>query len=430
MGNSTPSQQSLLYTQLITHSDQLNGDKLIQYQQMAALIQSMINKLKAAIDCIKSRMTSDDVRPVNDSLKKVLLKFDMVSFQHITSIGYIIQQLCRVACNSVTITNGELLPLGIAIYPMLSSINHSCDPNSVLVFTSGYTHQTTVSLRSIREVSADEQITIPYIDIGNSTINRRNELLTQYYFTCYCSRCIEYDSSIDTQTRELRMTSYKCNDDTCLGTLQLNKTDNVFQCNICHTKQGDAELNSLTNKINSLSIQHNNTTNIHDQSIALNKKSVLALVPYIDVNYNITLLRLLNSLSRDSIQCEYWNDALIYHTAELRIMNHVYPSEIHPVIGIQHFLIAKLCWLLMKTDCAVQHWRIARSILIITHGPSHSLLDSIDVSIQEAYHEVEYKAEQYDTINVNKLNIEYTYNVSDDKLLTQQLIALCSTNAS
>ncbi|CAL9110560.1 unnamed protein product [Musa textilis] len=40
----------------------------------------------------------------------------------------------KLSCNAHTICDGELRPLGTGLYPVISIINHSCVPNSVLVF--------------------------------------------------------------------------------------------------------------------------------------------------------------------------------------------------------------------------------------------------------------------------------------------------------
>ncbi|CDP12438.1 unnamed protein product [Coffea canephora] len=40
----------------------------------------------------------------------------------------------KLACNAHTICDAELRPLATGLYPVISLINHSCLPNSVLVF--------------------------------------------------------------------------------------------------------------------------------------------------------------------------------------------------------------------------------------------------------------------------------------------------------
>lgn len=40
----------------------------------------------------------------------------------------------QFACNNFTISDGELKPLGVGLYPPAALINHSCDPNCVTIF--------------------------------------------------------------------------------------------------------------------------------------------------------------------------------------------------------------------------------------------------------------------------------------------------------
>lgn len=42
--------------------------------------------------------------------------------------------LLQLACNAHSICDSELRPLGTGLYPVISIINHSCLPNSVLMF--------------------------------------------------------------------------------------------------------------------------------------------------------------------------------------------------------------------------------------------------------------------------------------------------------
>ncbi|KAL0360184.1 UNVERIFIED_CONTAM: Histone-lysine N-methyltransferase ASHR1 [Sesamum radiatum] len=50
------------------------------------------------------------------------------------NIKEIAESFSKLACNAHTICDSELRPLGTGLYPVISIINHSCLPNSVLVF--------------------------------------------------------------------------------------------------------------------------------------------------------------------------------------------------------------------------------------------------------------------------------------------------------
>ena len=92
--------------------------------------------------------------------------------------------LARVMTNAHTLVTPTLDPLGLCLDPLTALLNHSCVPNAHITFDGR-----ALSLRSLREIAADEEITISYVDTTNPTSARRNELSSRYFFTCQCPAC-------------------------------------------------------------------------------------------------------------------------------------------------------------------------------------------------------------------------------------------------
>ncbi|KFV42546.1 Histone-lysine N-methyltransferase SMYD3, partial [Tyto alba] len=90
----------------------------------------------------------------------------------------------QVTCNCFTISNGEMQDVGVGLYPSMSLLNHSCDPNCVIVFE-GYQ----LLLRSVREIQIGEELTISYIESLMPTSERQKRLMRQYCFECDCLLC-------------------------------------------------------------------------------------------------------------------------------------------------------------------------------------------------------------------------------------------------
>ncbi|KFP39115.1 Histone-lysine N-methyltransferase SMYD3, partial [Chlamydotis macqueenii] len=90
----------------------------------------------------------------------------------------------QVTCNCFTISNGEMQDVGVGLYPSMSLLNHSCDPNCVIVFE-GYQ----LLLHSIREIQIGEELTISYIESLMPTNERQKQLMRQYCFECDCLLC-------------------------------------------------------------------------------------------------------------------------------------------------------------------------------------------------------------------------------------------------
>jgi SET and MYND domain-containing protein len=86
--------------------------------------------------------------------------------------------------NTISLSGTEDISLGTGFDPIVCSANHSCDPNTVVVF-----NQPALVVRALRPIAAGEEIFIKYIDITNPRSVRQAELLDQYYFTCKCSKC-------------------------------------------------------------------------------------------------------------------------------------------------------------------------------------------------------------------------------------------------
>jgi SET and MYND domain-containing protein len=86
--------------------------------------------------------------------------------------------------NTISLSGIEDVSLGTGFDPIVCSANHSCDPNTIVVF-----NQPTLVVRAMRPIPSGEEIFIKYIDITNPRSVRQSELLDQYYFECKCSKC-------------------------------------------------------------------------------------------------------------------------------------------------------------------------------------------------------------------------------------------------
>lgn len=57
-----------------------------------------------------------------------------VDDSNLPDVKHVAQLLARFACNSHTVCDEELRPIGVGIYPLGALINHSCTPNCVQSF--------------------------------------------------------------------------------------------------------------------------------------------------------------------------------------------------------------------------------------------------------------------------------------------------------
>jgi hypothetical protein len=92
----------------------------------------------------------------------------------------------KLLTNSLTLITPSLDPLGLVLDPTLGHINHSCDPNAFIVMDGP-----SVSLRTLKSVTKDEEVYISYIDATNPFHRRQNELEARWFFKCNCDKCQE-----------------------------------------------------------------------------------------------------------------------------------------------------------------------------------------------------------------------------------------------
>uniref|UniRef100_A0A7J8BA72 [histone H3]-lysine(4) N-trimethyltransferase n=1 Tax=Rousettus aegyptiacus TaxID=9407 RepID=A0A7J8BA72_ROUAE len=85
--------------------------------------------------------------------------------------------------------------VGVGLYPSVSLLNHSCDPNCSIVFNGPH-----LLLRAVRDIEAGEELTICYLDVLMTSEERRKQLRDQYCFECDCSRCQTRDKDADMLT--------------------------------------------------------------------------------------------------------------------------------------------------------------------------------------------------------------------------------------
>jgi hypothetical protein len=81
----------------------------------------------------------------------------------------------------------EYLPQieGTGLYPMMSLLNHDCNPNTSMEFLADCN---VVSLVATRDIHMHEELSIAYVPTEGS-IEERHDGLLEYGFLCQCHTC-------------------------------------------------------------------------------------------------------------------------------------------------------------------------------------------------------------------------------------------------
>lgn len=70
----------------------------------------------------------------------------------------------QFATNSITLTSPSLAPLGVCVSPLIALVNHSCDPNAVVVFPRSAkdpaSQEPEAQLIAIRDISPGKEVSI------------------------------------------------------------------------------------------------------------------------------------------------------------------------------------------------------------------------------------------------------------------------------
>ncbi|KAJ8519784.1 hypothetical protein ONZ45_g3293 [Pleurotus djamor] len=164
----------------------------------------------------------------------------------ITSAGDLVDILSRFTTNAFNVSSPSLEPIGVCVSPPVALINHSCDPNAVIVFprvSDSPDKEPQMQIIAIRPISAGEevrsvlayhcecliksnQVLTAYIDTRVPKSMRQAALQQTYNFTCKCKLC-----SIDGVDPRAAMWCPK----SCGGICPLPISDSdIVRCNKCN----------------------------------------------------------------------------------------------------------------------------------------------------------------------------------------------------
>lgn len=104
--------------------------------------------------------------------------------KEVESMQPILMAMCCLMCNSSRLVTATFDPLGLALDPRSAAVNHSCEPNAVVVFDGPK-----LSVRALKPLKVDEEVFISYVDSSAPYGVRQAELQDQYFFTCQCKKC-------------------------------------------------------------------------------------------------------------------------------------------------------------------------------------------------------------------------------------------------
>lgn len=265
--------------------------------------------------------------------------------------------------------------IGIGLYPLAALINHSCVPNSIIVFNGKRAH-----IRTIREIKSGEEITISYVEIAESRERRQQELASTFFFECTCERCKNPTNLID-----LMLAGYSCGSKSCYPLS--NSEGDILQCKKCGNFRKRDELQKL--EIQGRIFFQEGEKEFKNANFQLARQAysksydiwMNSLYPH-----NANLLRVKNALLNSSIQLGDWETARKHSEDLLESYKIIYPSY-WPNLGLQYFMTGKIESYLQHTTQALNFLTEGATNLLISHGPDSPLVKDLMFFINEVQKE-------------------------------------------
>ncbi|WJX38612.1 Histone-lysine N-methyltransferase ashr1 [Trifolium repens] len=333
---------------LVAHMSDIKEEQLVLYAQMANLVH-------------------------------LILQWPEINIKEIAEI------FSKFACNAHTICDSELRPLGTGLYPVVSIINHSCLPNSVLVFEGKV-----ASVRALQHVPKGTEVLISYIETAGSTVTRQKALKEQYLFTCVCPRCSKVGQYEDVQENAI-LEGYRCKNETCDGFLLRTTDGKAFQCQECGLVRDKEEIKQIATEIKLLSEEASKSSSSDNYQDAISVyKMIEKLQTKLYHPFSINLMQTRETILKSLMKLEHWREALAYCKLTIPIYQRVYPA-VHPLLGLQYYTCGKLEWYLGDTEEAVKSLTKAVDILRITHGTNTPFVKELLMMLEEARAEASYK---------------------------------------
>ena len=94
--------------------------------------------------------------------------------------------MCRLNsnCHALNLEEHATIQFGFGLYPLCAIFNHSCLPNCIFI-----NEGSNLTFRVIRDVEANEELTVNYVSLYAPRTVRRKELWVEKKFFCQCRRC-------------------------------------------------------------------------------------------------------------------------------------------------------------------------------------------------------------------------------------------------
>lgn len=227
---------------LLTHEEETTATDAFLYGLTVILMMKMVcetdNRLKASFDALVNGSAMSDIEHFDDiaSLGDVLLRHMLQLICNASAITAVVSD--SPSKSSPVTSLEEQVRIATAIFPQLSLLNHSCDPNVIVSYVG-----TTVTAKSTRPIRDGQQVYNCYGPhfARMGVKDRRIALQQQYHFYCRCHKCeTEGTAALVDKMKDDRDPvddSRALNCPECRGPMNMGS----FTCGSCHHSLGSQQ---------------------------------------------------------------------------------------------------------------------------------------------------------------------------------------------
>ncbi|KND00705.1 uncharacterized protein SPPG_09147 [Spizellomyces punctatus DAOM BR117] len=274
-----------------------------------------------------------------------------------------IDLLCRFSCNSISVSDGELVNIGVGVFPVLSLVNHSCSPNAAIIFNGER-----ATLRAIKNIQVDEEICQSYMEIAEPRYVRRKELKETYFFDCRCPLCLRYDQTADPRT------TYNCVSSGCAGFIDLPDQLENATCSVHGRLSADLEA-KLTDEVTKAFRLYRKAAEESDPDRALSTGlACLRLQSKLMHPANSEMIRTRRLVLDLLLSRQRWEEAYKVSHDLLDAYQALYEQH-HPSISVQAYMTYKLAEWCHGDDIQLLCAKISEAVqlLLVSHGDGQAL---------------------------------------------------------
>ncbi|TPX60810.1 hypothetical protein PhCBS80983_g01542 [Powellomyces hirtus] len=288
---------------------------------------------KAQTQLRKASLTTDYTPEKLESFAQMTMLIRLLVGEDVCLSGPdMLDLLCRFSCNSISVSDEELVNIGVGVFPTLALVNHSCTPNAAIIFAGSKG-----VLRTIKEVGAGEELFQSYMEIAEPRYVRHKELKDTYFFDCACPVCTLHKQSPDPRT------TYICKRPGCAGVIDLpDRLDNA----ICtaHRALSPDEQSSLEENVTNAFQLYQRAVQLQDKDAKQASQTALrchALQESLMAPVNSALLHTNRLLLSLSLAAKDYPAAYSYSKALLEAYRVLYQGY-HPAVSVQAYMNFKL----------------------------------------------------------------------------------------